>query len=116
MGLDRGAPPVTRAARDALLPTLHDAHDANGWLSEEAIAHVARTIGLGAAEVYGVASFYGSFALEPRPRRVRRVCTDVVCLAAGARPPDGDPATVAANCLGRCERAPAELVTDGGVT
>src|SRR5215211_3425759 len=115
MAMEHVVAPVTRARRDALLPALHAAHDADGWLSEAAIDDVAGDLGLARAEVYGVASFYGSFSLTPRPRRVRRVCTDVVCLAAGATASDAsDPATIATNCLGRCEQAPATLVTDSG--
>jgi NADH-quinone oxidoreductase subunit F len=108
-------PPVTRAPRDRLLPALHAAHDAAGWLSPGALDEIARRLGLGRAEVYGVASFYGSFTFRPRPRRVRRVCVDVVCLAAGAAVPDpGQPGMLASACLGRCDRAPAVLDTEGG--
>jgi NADH-quinone oxidoreductase subunit F len=40
---------------------------------------------------------------------------DVVCATRGADPPaSDDPGVVAAPCLGRCEAAPADLVTDGG--
>ena len=106
---------MTRARRDLLLPTLHDTHDAEGWLSPAALDGVADRLGLGRAEVHGVASFYGSFALAPRPRRVQRVCVDVVCAMAGATEPDGaDPGVIAAPCLGRCEQAPARLHTQGG--
>ena len=106
---------MTRARRDLLLPTLHDTHDAEGWLSPAALDGVADRLGLGRAEVHGVASFYGSFALAPRPRRVQRVCVDVVCAMAGATEPDGaDPGVIAAPCLGRCEQAPARLHTEGG--
>ena len=106
---------MTRARRDLLLPALHDTHDAEGWLSPAALDGVADRLGLGRAEVHGVASFYGSFALAPRPRRVQRVCVDVVCAMAGAAEPDGaDPGVIAAPCLGRCEQAPARLHTQGG--
>ena len=117
---DDWGPPVTRARRADLLPALHEAHDAAGWLSTDALDAIAHRLGLGRAEVFGVASFYGSFALAPRPRRLRRVCTDIVCTAAGATDPGAgdrgpaDPAVVAAPCLGRCEQAPAVLDTDGG--
>ena len=108
-------PPTTRARRDLLLSALHDAHDADGWLSPEALAGIADALGLARAEVFGVASFYGSFSLVPRPRRVRRVCVDVTCVAAGAAvPTEGDPGVVAAPCLGRCEQAPVVLDTEGG--
>ena len=106
---------MTRARRDLLLPALHEAHDAEGWCSPAALDGIAEQLGLGRAEVHGVASFYGSLALTPRPRRVQRVCVDVACAVAGATPPDGaDPGVVAAPCLGRCEQAPAVLHTDGG--
>ncbi|MFM8303499.1 MAG: NADH-ubiquinone oxidoreductase-F iron-sulfur binding region domain-containing protein [Actinomycetota bacterium] len=108
-------PPPTRPRRDELLPALHEVHDAEGWCSPEALDAIAARLGLGRAEVFGVASFYGSLSLTPRPRRVRRVCTDVVCVAAGARAPgDDDPAVLEAPCLGRCEQAPAVLETEGG--
>ena len=88
----------------------------HGWLPPVSQAEIAERLGLGPAEVFGVASFYGSFALEPRPPRVRRVCIDVTCLAMGAVAPDGrDPAEIAAPCLGRCEHAPAVLETDRGI-
>src|SRR5262245_59668780 len=107
-------PAITRARRDLLLPALHAAHDAEGWLSPSALQEIATRLGLGRAEVFGVASFYGSFSLVPRPPRVRRVCVDVVCATRVAVVPDGsDPAVVAAPCLGRCEAAPAGLDTDG---
>jgi len=109
-------PSITRARRDLLLPALHAAHDAEGWLSPSALTEIATRLGLGRAEVFGVASFYGSFSLTPRPRRVRRVCVDVVCAARGAvAPDDSDPAVVASPCLGRCEAAPATFETDGAV-
>ncbi|MBM3661258.1 MAG: hypothetical protein FJW95_17375, partial [Actinobacteria bacterium] len=85
-------PPLTRPRRDELLPALHDAHDAAGWLAPEVLDAIADRLGLGRAEVHGVASFYGAFSLTPRPRRLRRVCTDIVCAAAGAADPgDADP-------------------------
>lgn len=111
----RWSPPVTRARRELLLPALHAVNDAQGWCPPDALDEIARRLGLGRAEVHGVASFYGSFSLAPRPATVRRVCVDVVCEAAGAVPPDPtDPTAVAAACLGRCERAPAAVALSGG--
>src|SRR3954449_3997933 len=102
-------PPLTRPRRDQLLPALHEAHDAAGWCSPETLDAIAERLGLGRAEGFGVASFYASFSLTPRARRTRRVCTDVVCAAAGAVAPDhrpgASPAAIAAPCLGRCEQA-----------
>ena len=44
-----------RTKRHLLLPTLHAVNDRVGWLSQEAIDHIAERLDLGPAEVYGVA-------------------------------------------------------------
>jgi NADH-quinone oxidoreductase subunit F len=102
--------------RHLLLPALHAVHDAIGWISRGGVDEIARRLELPPADVYGVASFYGLFSLEPRPPRVVHVCTDLACRMAGgdqlARPDAAAPdATVVESpCLGVCERAPAVLV------
>jgi len=109
--------------RHLLLPALHAVHDAVGWISREAVDEIARRLEVAPADVFGVASFYGLFSLEPRPPRVVHVCTDLACrmagsldLRAGAPALDGGgPATlVESPCLGLCERAPAMLVAQYG--
>ncbi|MBP2368326.1 NAD(P)H-dependent oxidoreductase subunit E [Pseudonocardia parietis] len=70
---------AARSHRHLLLPLLHAVHDAEGWLSEGALNHVARTLQVPPAEIYGVATFYAMFSVEPRAPRVVHVCDDVVC-------------------------------------
>jgi NADH-quinone oxidoreductase subunit F len=111
-----------RGSRHLLLPALHAVVDEFGWLSEGALNEVARRLVVPPAEVYGVASFYALFSLEPRPGRVAHVCEDLVCRTAGSGRlmaaletelgPAGEPAPDGATwlpspCLGMCERAPA---------
>ncbi|MHC1560890.1 NAD(P)H-dependent oxidoreductase subunit E [Actinomycetospora sp. C-140] len=114
-----------RARRHLLLPVLHAVHDAAGWISEGALNHVARTLSVPPAEIYGVATFYAMFAVEPRAPRVVHVCDDVACGPYGgeeiatvltdALGPEGaegsgtDACWVRSPCLGLCERAPAVM-------
>jgi NADH-quinone oxidoreductase subunit F len=109
--------------RHLLLPALHAVHDVTGWISRGALDEIARRLEVAPADVYGVASFYGLFSLEPRPPRVVHVCTDLACrmagsdrLAEGVGPQgvDGSSTWVESPCLGVCERAPAALVTQYG--
>ncbi|MFN0092492.1 MAG: NADH-ubiquinone oxidoreductase-F iron-sulfur binding region domain-containing protein [Acidimicrobiales bacterium] len=106
-----------RARRRLLLPALHALHDRVGWISRGGLNELCRRLTIAPADAYGVASFYGLFSTTPRPSKILHVCTDVVCLAAGAAPPppSGDEVHVAASpCLGLCERAPAALWFEAG--
>jgi NADH-quinone oxidoreductase subunit F len=106
--------------RHLLLPALHAVHDAVGWISRGAVDEIARRLEVAPADVFGVASFYALFSLEPRPPRVVHVCTDLACRIAGSeRLVDGVESSETAvlsesPCLGVCERAPAALVTQYG--
>jgi NADH-quinone oxidoreductase subunit F len=97
-----------------LLPTLHAVNDRVGWLSQEAIDHIAERLDLGPAEVFGVATFYAMFSTAERPARQEHVCVDLVCRANGsteANLPDG---AHASPCLGVCERGRATLTIVSG--
>ena len=67
-----------------LLPALHAIQNRIGWISPGALNYVALRMDVAPAEVYGVASFYGMFSLEPRPPVVAHVCDDIACLTHGA--------------------------------
>lgn len=116
-----------RSRRDLLLPALHAAQARAGWISRGALNHISRRLSVPPAEAYGVATFYALFATRETPRAVAHVCDDVACRAAGTEAvcedlgrvlgPAGTPALDGAAtwkrspCLGRCERAPAALLT-----
>lgn len=69
--------------RSALIPLLHVAQQQEGWVSPEAMAHIAELVDLAPAEVLGTASFYGMFKREPVGRYVVSVCTNISCLLLG---------------------------------
>ncbi|HMC52762.1 MAG TPA: NAD(P)H-dependent oxidoreductase subunit E [Acidimicrobiales bacterium] len=71
-------------ARSALVPLLHIAQEQDGWLTEEAMAHVAELLDLTPAEVYGTASFYDMLFTEPVGRYLVSICTNIACLLEGA--------------------------------
>ena len=69
--------------RSALIPLLHVAQEQDGWVSPEAMDHIAELLGLEAVEVLGTCSFYGMFKRHPVGRYVVSVCTNISCLLLG---------------------------------
>lgn len=114
----------------ALIPALHIAQELwGGWLPEEAVLAVANEMGLPAAEVWGVVSFYDLFHDRPVGRHRIRVCTNLPCQLRGADEilevlreelgvdegevtPDGRCSYVHFECLGSCDTAPMMMLDD----
>src|SRR5215471_16254462 len=117
-----------RAGRHQLLPALHALHERSGWISPGALNYIARRLTIPPADVYGVATFYALFSVEPRVPRVLHVCNDLVCRCAGSESliaaldehvgPQGSERNgttwLPAPCLGQCDRAPAALLIESG--
>lgn len=113
------------AARSAALPALWAAQDQLGHVPPEAMAEVAAELGIGAAEVEAVATFYAMYFRRPPGRHFIQVCTNVSCALRGAEGllrhleerlgiPDGGTTEDGAftlestvECLGACGGAPA---------
>ena len=49
------------------------------YLSEEALTLVAEKLGISAAKVYSVATFYENFSLEAKGRHIIKVCAGAAC-------------------------------------
>ena len=109
---------IARTRRPLLLPVLHAIQDQVGWISRGGLDYAARRLAVPPAEAYGVASFYGRFALEPRPARTVHVCDDIVCMCNGGgellKSYADEAGVYPIACLGLCDRAPAALVEDAG--
>src|SRR4029450_6945661 len=69
--------------RSALIPLLHLAQEQDGYLSEDAMAHVAGLVAVTPAPVRGTASFYEMFKREPVGDYVVNVCTNISCMLRG---------------------------------
>ena len=72
--------------RAALIPALHRCQEEmGGWISPETMEMVAEYFELEPVEVYGVASFYPMFHLQPVGKHVVGVCRNISCDLRGAQ-------------------------------
>lgn len=120
-----------------LIPILQAVQQEYRYLPEEVMTYLAVSLGLSPSKVYGVATFYTHFALEPKGRHVVRLCDGTACHVRDSIPildalrstlglspskkTTSDMAftveTVA--CLGACGLAPVVVIDDvvhGGMT
>lgn len=116
--------------RAALLPALWMVQNAQGWISEQAMAEVAEVLGLTPAYVKGVVTFYTMYRQHPVGRHFIQVCTttpcnlcgaeDVVqallthtgCGELGATSEDGRFTVIEVECLGACGFATPIMIDD----
>ena len=70
--------------RSATIPLLHLAQEQDGWVTDEAMAHIGELVGATSAEVYGTASFYEMFKFHPVGRYVINICGTMSCALMGA--------------------------------
>ena len=69
--------------RSALIPLLHLAQEQDGYLTDDAMRHIAELVGATPAEVKGTAGFYEMFRFEPVGTYLVNVCTNISCLLWG---------------------------------
>ncbi len=65
---------------------LQDIQDYYHYLPKEVFPYVAKAIGVGEARLYGVATFYENFSLEPKGKYVIRCCDGTACHVRGSLP------------------------------
>jgi NADH-quinone oxidoreductase E subunit len=120
-------PPERR--KSAILYALFMVQDQQGWISANAMRHVAEVIGCTAAEVEDVASYYSMYYRQPVGKYVIQVCRTLSCalrgaervteevgralgIAVGGTDPSGTFTLVEVECLGACDRAPVVMVNN----
>ena len=54
------------------------------YLPRPAIGYLATKIGMPVSKIYGVATFYSTFSLEPRGRNIISICLGTACHVRGA--------------------------------
>ena len=113
--------------RSVLVPTLLDAQDEAGYLSDEVIEEIARRLELTALEVRNVISYYSMLTTKPRGKYNVQVCTNIACMLRGGEEllehcekrlgighkettPDGLFCLEEVECIGGCSWAPAVQV------
>ena len=70
--------------KSALIPLLHLAQEQEGWVTDEAMNHIAEIIGITPAEVLGTCSFYEMFKRQPNGEYQVNICHGISCHLLGA--------------------------------
>ena len=68
----------------SLIPLLQAVQREHGYVSPEAIAGIARAIGVPRSTVYGVATFYNQFRFQAQGRFHIQVCRGTACHVKGS--------------------------------
>ncbi len=63
---------------------MHLSQQQNGYVTQDAMRHVAELIDVTPAEVYGTASFYEMFRFEPTGKYLINICGTMSCALLGA--------------------------------
>jgi len=121
-----------RHRQDALIELLHKAQEQFGYLEKDVLTYIARELKLPLSRVYGVATFYHLFSVQPKCKHTCSICLGTACytkggqalldiltkelhLKAGGRSPDGKVFVRVERCIGNCGVAPAAIY-DGHVS
>ncbi len=114
---------------EMLIPMMQDIQAAEGYLPREHLRTLGRELGVPLSRIYGVATFYAAFRLQPKGKHTITLCMGTVCYLKGAdqisaviqdefqvKPggtsPDRKFTFAPVNCLGACALAPV-MVVDG---
>jgi NADH:ubiquinone oxidoreductase subunit E len=120
-----------REQKGAVIPILQRTQELYGYLPEDAMQEISKRSGVSISQLYGVATFYAQFNLEPRGRHIIQICDGTAChvkgapklveavedefnLKAGGSDVDYEYTLEIVYCLGSCGLAPIALV-DGQV-
>ena len=112
-----------------LMPVMQFAQESFGYLSLDTQIVIADGLGIPVTEVYGVATFYAQFSLEPKGDYVIAVCQGTACYVKGGAAvlarveeelgitsnqttPDGKFSIQDTRCLGCCGLAPVMTVNE----
>ena len=112
------------------MPILQEVQEKFRYLPPDVLRHVARSLNIAPARVFGVATFYAHFALEPKGRHLIRLCDGTACHVKDSIPildairkklgvdarhpttPDQMFTVETVACLGACGLAPVVVIDD----
>ena len=113
-----------------LIPILQEVQAVYKYLSKDMISYVATSIGVPPSRVYGVATFYAHFSMQPKGKYIIKVCDGTACHVRKSQPiynaireylglegkqktsPDALFTLETVACLGACGLAPVVTVND----
>lgn len=114
----------------AVIGIMQDIQKVYRYLPEEMLCYIAKKLHLSEAKVYGVATFYENFSLEPKGKYIIKICDGTACHVrrstaildeirgflgvTGAKPTTEDMmfTVETVSCLGACGLAPVCTVND----
>jgi NADH-quinone oxidoreductase subunit E len=111
----------------SLIPVLQEVQGVFGYLPEKALVRIGKNLRIALSRIYGVATFYAQFYLNPRGLHTVRVCRGTAChvrggkyvlkaveqalnIGEGETTPDSKFTFETVACLGACALAPVLLV------
>ena len=113
-----------------LVPILQAVQEEYRYLPQEVLTYVATALDVSPARVYGVATFYAHFAIEPKGKHLVRLCDGTACHVKDSLPilraiqkrlgvddkrkttPDMLFTVETVACLGACGLAPVVVIDD----
>ncbi|MCC6444885.1 MAG: NADH-quinone oxidoreductase subunit NuoE [Armatimonadetes bacterium] len=113
----------------SLIGVLHKTQELFGYLPQPALNHIAQSLKIPTAEIYGVATFYSYFSLVPKGKYCISVCLGTACYVRGSATilqtlqeelgisakqttEDGLFTLQEARCVGACGLAPVMIVNN----
>ncbi|MBC34450.1 MAG: NADH-quinone oxidoreductase subunit NuoE [Bacteroidetes bacterium] len=109
--------------QESLIPILQGIQEQEGYLPEEAFVKVGQHLSIPTSKIFGVATFYNQFRLEPNGKYHVQVCRGTAChvlgsatvleemekqlkIKAGSTTKDGLFSIEVVACIGACGLAP----------
>ena len=117
------------STRSALIPMLQEVQNTYRYLPEDVLVDLAHKMKIPTADVYGVATFYSQFRLEPVGEHIIRICHGTACHVGGSErisstmedllevkenetTQDGMLTLESVACLGCCSLAPVMMIDE----
>ena len=118
-----------KGVEGAVMPVMQEAQDIYGYLPEEVQTIIAKGLGVPLSHIYGVATFYSQFNLNPKGKYQVSVCLGTACYVKNASgvfdkikevlginngeiTSDAKFSLDATRCLGCCGLAPVMMIND----
>lgn len=73
----------TNITSNDLIPILQKIQESYGYLPKDVVMEMSERTGIPASQIYGVATFYEQFHLEPHGKHVIRCCRGTACHVKG---------------------------------
>ena len=98
--------------KTSVIAIMQDIQKIYHYLPQEVLTYIAGELGLSEAKVYGVATFYENFSLEPKGKYVIKICSVLGVSQEHPTTEDMMFTVETVSCLGACGLAPVCTVND----